>query len=276
MGNIVESRRLGLEEVNQRFETFEDLVADVRDKIAKAGNVVLKANWFIGLQAWIIQQGAVYGDRSINEFAEGIGMAQSSVYEAKRFYETFSREDLEHRLVANNIPYRKALTLTRCNDGDQRLLIEQASYDLELSDEEMNALVKEANAGKAIPTGAEEVRGLLDVLSDPDRHLPVVDDTDGPTDKEVSNALADPNDERAYLKNIKATASGISKAVKDLSEKAVVLRNSLVNLGALTEDNYVNAEKRLMDTHIDIRKGMEALYHLQKALTDSNIVNRNV
>lgn len=272
----LEKRRLGLSEVSKIYESFDELVEEAVTQIKKVDNTVLRLNWWIGLQSWIIQETKTYGQANVEQFAGAIGMSPSSVYSAKKFYEAFSREELEDRLLKNNLAYRNALALAGCSDTSQRNVIEQATYDLALSTEEITALVKEANAGVSIPEDAEGLEQLLYDITNPNRTMPVLlEEADEPSDEEVENALADPNDEKFYLKTIRSAASGLTKGINDMQEKASELSEAVMGLDFLTKENYVKAEKRLMDSLIEIRNGMGALYMIQKELTDRNISNRS-
>ena len=61
MSEEIATRRLGLNELNQKFDSFDALVDAVKEQMYKADRMVLRVNWFIGLQAWIIQSDSVYG-----------------------------------------------------------------------------------------------------------------------------------------------------------------------------------------------------------------------
>lgn len=290
MSEALEARRFGLSEVNQKFDTFDALVDAVKEQMSKADRMVLRVNWFIGLQAWIIQSESVYGEHSVDEFAKGIGLSTSAVYETKRFYETYSREDLEDRLVAHNVAYRRALALLRCNDGEQRNLIEQASYELSLKDEEVAELVKKANAGKSLPDDMKEMETLVASLGSVDTGIDpaltlgeegIAEDDDGadeeggdsddPDDKPLKNATADPNNEKATLRGIGGACDEVSRAISGLKTKTEALVEQLDTIGGLTGKNYENAEKLLMGTVQEVTDAMKSLYVLNKAIADHNI-----
>lgn len=285
-------RRLGLNEVSQKYDTFDEMCVAVRDQMCKADKVVLRLNWFIGLQAWIVQSNKVYGERSVAEFAEAIGWSTSAMYEAKRFYESWSREDLQYRLVEHGVPYRRALALSRCQDQEQRYLIEQAAYDLDLDDEKTTALVKMANSGAGVPEDPEEMANLVERLDQPDPEVEptlgvgmvmeddgrpprdsggAADDDDGAT---LANATADPDNERGALRGITGAADQLDKAVEEVTDKAAALIGALDSLGALTGKNYEAAERRLIGILRTVQGCMGTLYMVNKELADHNIVKR--
>lgn len=289
MAPNISKRRLGTKEVSQTFATFDELIAAIKEQMTKADKMVLRLNWYIGLQAWIVQSNAVYGDHSILEFAEKIGLSSSSVYEAKRFYETYSRDDLENRLVPHEIPYRRALALLRCSDEEQRNIIEQASYELGLADEQISELVKRANKKELLPADMVEMGALVstlkeDALKDDDPNY--VDDGDdddehegeggelgtGPSD--MQNATADPNNERAGVKALSGSCGRFSKVIGELTEASNDLANRVEVLSSLTGINYAKAERRLIAMLDDIQAGMGVLYSANKNLADHNIVTR--
>ena len=288
MSEEIATRRLGLNELNQKFDSFDALVDAVKEQMYKADRMVLRVNWFIGLQAWIIQSDSVYGEHSIDEFARGIGLSASSVYETKRFYETYSREDLEERLVPHSVPYRRALALLRCNDEEQRNLIEQACFELSLKDEEVADLVKKANSGGGLPADMEEMKALVssmknvDTTIDPPIGTDDDDDTDeasddmeeGDEDKPLKNATVDPNNEKAALRGLGGACDEVSKAISALKAKSDALVEQLDIIGGLTGKNYENAEKLLIGTTQEITSVMKELYTLNKAISDHNINTR--
>lgn len=289
MSEEIATRRLGLNEVNQKFDSFDALVDAVKEQMYKADRMVLRVNWFIGLQAWIIQSDSVYGERSVDEFARGIGLSASAVYETKRFYETYSREDLEDRLVPHSVPYRRALALLRCNDEEQRNLIEQACFELSLKDEEVADLVKKANSGGGLPADMEEMKALVGSMKNVDTTIdPSIgtddddEDTDeasddmeeGDEDKPLKNATVDPNNEKAALRGLGGACDEVSKAISTLKAKSDALVEQIDIIGGLTGKNYENAEKLLIGTTQEITSVMKELYTLNKAISDHNINTR--
>lgn len=290
MSEEIATRRLGLKELNQKFDSFDALVDAVKEQMYKADRMVLRVNWFIGLQAWIIQSDSVYGEHSIDEFARGIGLSASAVYETKRFYETYSREDLEERLVPHSVPYRRALALLRCNDEEQRNLIEQACFELSLKDEEVADLVKRANSGGGLPMDMTEMKALVGSMKSANTMIdPAIelddeaegsvdedyDDVDeGDDDKTLKNATVDPNNEKAALRGLGGACDEVSKSISTLKTKSDALVEQLDIISGLTGKNYENAEKLLIGTTQEITSVMKVLYTLNKAISDHNINTR--
>ena len=95
MSELVQVRKLGVgEAINQVYSSYEEMIRDVKAKLTVVEGNILKARWLVGWQAFILMDDRKYGDHSVEEFATSLDMSTSSVYECKRFYESFSKEEL--------------------------------------------------------------------------------------------------------------------------------------------------------------------------------------
>ena len=287
-------RRYGLNEVSSpQYKTFEEMIEGVKEQMHKAERQILRVNWFLGLQAYIVQSNSVYGQHSMQEFADSLGVSKSTVYDAKTFYEKYSREDLEGRLVTQDIPYRRMLALSRIADDSQRLLLEEASCALVLDDEQLKALIDMANSNQPIPSTVKGVAEYLenqktevspDTLSE-GRAGDKDDDDDDDYDKDddlgtgaedaVRKASAPATTEVALAKELMSAGNAVDNTVSKLNEVCESLIEKLDHLSSFDESQMATAEKHLMSTGDSVRNAMKMLYRLSKSLVEHNIQIRS-
>ena len=146
MSEAVVKRQLGEEAIGTKaYASYEEMVADIKKTITIVEGNLLKARWMIGWQAYLIMENRKYGERSIEDFAEKLEMGTSLVYSCKKFYETFSLEDLNDRLIKNGVALRKAFMLMNCEDDEQRRIIEDSLFELHLSETDIKRLIDKVN-----------------------------------------------------------------------------------------------------------------------------------
>lgn len=291
------ARRYGLSEVNSpRFETFDSMIAGLKEQMTKTERQILKVNWFLGLQVYIVQSNSVYGQHSVGELADRLGLSKSTIYDAKLFYERYSREELEMRLLQLDIPYRRLLAIARVDDEGQRLLLEQASSELKLSDEDLKTLIDKANSKDALPATMAGVADMLTSIHDTkveppeESEIPVVDmpeggsdadsvdeddDPEDYTEKELGKATSPTDEEQGLARELNLAADNVSLAISKLNAVSEELIAKLDHLSGLTGAKLGTAEKLLIGTNEEVQGAMRALYKLSKALADHNIRSKD-
>ena len=67
---LVTVRKLGVgENINQKYNSYEEMIKDVKAKLTIVEGNILKARWLVGWQAFILMDDRKYGDHSIEEYA---------------------------------------------------------------------------------------------------------------------------------------------------------------------------------------------------------------
>lgn len=283
MSKIV--RKLGAEEPRvTQYTSYEEMVTHIQEELNTTEKLILRVRWFIGCQAFILMENRKYRDHSVEEFAADLGLSPSSIYEARRLYIAYTKEDLDQRLIERQFTYRRALAMTRCKDADQRLLIENAAYEQELTDEEVDNLVKAANSGLHLPSDPNQIRAVVDDIARnkediQEKASAYVDDDD---DDEVEdaertarkNATADINGERIVLQKLRNACGDADRACTVLSATLTNATTQLDNMSMLSEEGYTQAEKAFMELAVAMKGATLTLYNAQKLLTSHNIVIR--
>lgn len=266
-----------------QYSSYEEMIENIKQELNTTEKLILRVRWFIGCQAFILMENRKYGDRSVEEFAADLGLSPSSIYEARRFYVTYTKEELDQRLIERQIPYRRALAMTRCKDAEQRQIIEDAAYAQALTDEQVDDLVRAANSGVKIPEEADKLKEIIDDITtsrDAERaHKEAGDvddeDADDALDAEtLSNATADINGERAVLRRIREACGDAERACTVVNAAIGKTKQELDSLDLLSEEGYQQAEKALMETAGAVKSTILVLYDMQKALNLHNIVIR--
>lgn len=266
------SRKLGTDEPRiTQYQTFDDMVDNLRQELCTTEKLILRVRWFIGCQAYILMESRKYGDHSVEEFAEAIGLSASSIYEARKFYISYTREELDQRLIERQVSYRRALAMARCKDEDQRQIIEDAAYEESLSDEDVESLIKAVNGGMKLPEEPAEVKEVLAVLARKRDEEDGEDEEDG--DDDVP-AVGEEDSERKLIRRIRGACSDADNACAQVTATLASVKAMLDDLSALSEAGYPTAEKLFMETALSVRSATLSLYETQKALTAHNIVIR--
>lgn len=283
MSEAVVKRTLGEEAIGTKaYASYEEMVADIKKTITIVEGNLLKARWMIGWQAYLIMENRKYGERSIEDFAEKLEMGTSLVYSCKKFYETFSLEDLNDRLIKNGVALRKAFMLMNCEDDEQRRIIEDSLFELHLSETDIKRLIDKVNKGEKLPDKVDGVMGLLaspDMSEDtvPEEVEAVLDgaaDSEGDSASEVASATSDINGEDKIAKELRGAANDMEDIMTALENCWTRLSAQLPNLSALTDDNYTNCMKQLK---VVLRKASQCslcVYKLQKTFGANNITLR--
>lgn len=282
-------RLLGEQEKNLlEYKSYDDMVAGVREELSKTETRIIQVRWYVGCQAYIITEGSRYGDRSVEEFAEAIGLRPSSVYEARKFYLTYSQEELKDRLLSRDFSYRRALLLSRCNEPVNREFLEDVAAEHNLTDDEIGELVKMFNQGVAVPMdpslikeflnlqkttrAAEEAEvedGLSDPLEEVARRKDLQDDEDWDDDEEPIRV--DPHNQKGVVRDVKDVCEQVNEACLALT-RAVSRADSRVQvMSSLTGNHYSAAEQAFMIAAQSAQEAQMAIYTLNKSLMLANI-----
>lgn len=290
MSDIIVRRMGTMEDISVKYKSFEEMITDVRSKIRTVECSLLKARWLVGWQAFIVMEEASYGDHSIDEFARKLDLSASSVYECKRFYETFSKEQLAV-LVEHGLPYRKALMLTRCDNSDQRAIIEAAAVSMELCDNDIKRLIEAANDGETFSSDTDTIAAFLAQVDIPaptaKAELPAATG-DAQEDEEEEDASFDPdelededsdagraaapsNPEDAIVTKFSVGINAIEQHLDQIGNGFTELINILPDMDALTPTNYAKVEKLVGDMAKRAQGFNMAIYKLIKVLADRNI-----
>lgn len=272
-------RKYGVEEPRLiQYTTYEEMVSSIKEELNTAEKLILRVRWFVGCQAYILMEKRRYGDHTVEEFAADLELSPSSIYEARRFYITYTKEELDQRLIDRQFTYRRALAMTRCKDSDQRQIIEDAAYEQQLTDEEIDDLVKAANGGMKLPTKTEEVKKIVEELTkNRDQVKGVKDDVDAENEEDDcddGNAVKAVGSEDAVLKKIRNAAGDAERACTVITAAVTKVTDELSDLSLLSEEGYVLAEKALMDVLGAMKSATLVLYNAQKTFTANNIVIR--
>jgi len=274
-------RKYGVEEPRLiQYDSYETMVNSIKEELNTTEKLILRVRWFVGCQAYILMENRKYGDHTVEEFAADLELSPSSIYEARRFYITYTKEELDQRLIDRQFTYRRALAMTRCKDADQRQIIEDAAYEQQLTDEEIDDLVKAANGGMKLPDTPEEVKKVVDELTrNRDQVKSVKDGVDDENaeeeyDADDSNAVKAVGSEDAVLKKIRNASGDAERACTVITAAVTKLTEELPNLSLLSEEGYVLAEKSLMDVLGAMKSATLVLYNAQKTFTANNIVIR--
>lgn len=280
------ARKLGEESsIAKTYVSYDEMVADLKKTLTIVEGNLLKARWMIGWQAYLIMENRKYGDKSIEDFAEKLELGTSLVYSCKKFYETFSVEDLNNRLIKNGVPLRKAFMLMNCNDEEQRRIIEDSLFELNLSETDIKRLIDKVNYGEKLPDKVDAVMGVLAAVDPADVEPAVKEVLDGKakeaevveaeveedTEKEVSAATSDVNGEDAIARGVKGAAHDMEDIMTALEACWAKLNSQLPNLSALTGKNYEDSVKQLK---VVLRKASQCalcVYKLQKTFGSYNI-----
>lgn len=282
MSTDLAKRTLGEEPaITRTYASYDEMVADVKKTMAIVEGNLLKARWLIGWQAYLIMENRKYGEKSIEDFAEKLEMGTSLVYSCKKFYETFSMEDLNERLIKNGIALRKAFMLMNCQDDEQRRIIEDSIFQLNLNETDIKRLIDKANSGEKLP---DKVDGVMGILADvPAEDLPeeVSAVIDGSSDdsgedgaQEVAAATSDVNGEDKIAKEIKGAAHDMEDVMVAVENCWTKLNNVLPNLSALTDSNYADCMKQLKAVLKKASQCSLCVYKLQKTFNANNITLR--
>lgn len=284
MSEAVVKRTLGEENISSKaYASYEEMVADLKKTLTVVEGNLLKARWMIGWQAYLIMDNRKYGDKSIEDFAEKLEMGTSLVYSCKKFYETFSIEDLNDRLIKNGVALRKAFMLMNCTDEDQRRIIEDSIFQLHLNETDIKRLIDKVNSGEKLPEHVDGVMGLLaaaDTVDEVPEEVEQVLSGDAEVEKdetdykEVAAATSDVNGEDKIALGIKGAAHDMEDVMVALENAWKKLNDQLPNLSALTEENYSECIKQLK---VVLRKASQCslcVYKLQKTFGANNITLR--
>ena len=281
MSEAVVKRQLGEEAIGTKaYASYEEMVADIKKTITIVEGNLLKARWMIGWQAYLIMENRKYGERSIEDFAEKLEMGTSLVYSCKKFYETFSLEDLNDRLIKNGVALRKAFMLMNCEDDEQRRIIEDSLFELHLSETDIKRLIDKVNKGEKLPDKVDGVMGLLASPDMSEENVPedveevLAGEADEGGEAEVAAATSDINGEDRIAKELRGAASDMEDIMTALENCWTKLSAQLPNLSALTDDNYTNCMKQLKAV---LRKASQCslcVYKLQKTFGANNITLR--
>lgn len=283
MSELVQVRKLGVgEAINQVYSSYEEMIRDVKAKLTVVEGNILKARWLVGWQAFILMDDRKYGDHSVEEFATSLDMSTSSVYECKRFYESFSKEELNGVLIQLGLSYRKSLMFSRCDDPDQRICIATAAGNFGLCDTDIKKLVDKANEGYTIPQTKEEIEALIqdvEEVVDTNEEVDVpatvvkVDDEPEEYDEELEtkNAVKTADPEKAIIDEFESCCGAIDMCLEQLNNNFRAVENRISNMDALTGLNYKMAEKRIGETAKAVQNINMSIFKFIKMLNDHNI-----
>ena len=286
MSTTLTTRKLGEENISTKaYASYEEMVADIKKTITIVEGNLLKARWMIGWQAYLIMENRKYGDKSIEDFAEKLEMGTSLVYSCKKFYETFSLEELTERLIKNGVALRKAFMLMSCNDDEQRRIIEDSLFQLNLSETDIKRLIDKVNNGEKLPDQIDGVMGLLadtEVEDVPEEVKEVLDGSsvveaesdDEDDSKEVAAATADVNNEEKMLRELKGAAHDMEDIMTALENCWTRLNGQLDKLSAFSGENQAECTKQLKAVLRKAGQCSLCVYRLQKTFASYNITLR--
>lgn len=282
------ARKLGEESVaTKAYASYEEMIADLKKTLTIVEGNLLKARWMVGWQAYLVMENRKYGDKSIEDFAEKLELGTSLVYSCKKFYETFSIEDLNDRLIKHGVPLRKAFMLMNCNDTEQRRIIEDSIFELNLSETDIKRLIDKVNKGEKLPNKVDAVMGVLAAVEPVDEPVPEdveevlsgkaskkeVEEVEAEeeSEKAVSAATSDVNGEDKLVRELLGAAHDMEDIMTALENCWTKLNGQLDKLSSLTGDNYTKCNKELKAV---LRKASQCslcVYKLQKTFGSYNI-----
>jgi len=228
------------------YGSYEELKQVVTQRLANELESMVRTRWCLGGHVKALLEGArkdLYGKHKIEELEEDFQLDKKTLYLCKTLFETFSKEDLDDKIVPAKIPLRALNYLVRVHDEEKR-----AEYLRQLQAGEIKAEdIPRLEAGKdapALPAGSE----VLDVNAE--------DVTPGRSEEGKAAAAIQ-------------KAAGAVRAPLELAEAAVPeLERKLADLNLVAGDDklYGEIEDGLRDLMPVVERLQAALAALAKSL----------
>jgi len=130
------------------YGSYEELIKKIKERLGQEAQALTWVRWTLGAHVKALLEGAGYGDHKIDEMVDDIGLSRQTLYACKALFETYSRKEMETRIIPLNIPFRALNYLVRVPDeAERRKLLGQVAKG-ELKAEDIPAAVAPAE-GKA-------------------------------------------------------------------------------------------------------------------------------
>ena len=102
-------------------DDYDELVDKMRRKGIAEMSSAVRLRWLIGAHTKLVLDTAVYGSHKMKELSEDSGWSTQQLYACKNLYETFSRKELEEKVLDKGITFRDLINkIIRIKDKDER------------------------------------------------------------------------------------------------------------------------------------------------------------
>lgn len=258
-------RELGVDFGVENYETYEEAIDALSEQQTAAEKQTIEVNWNIGRQAWIVSAGAKYGSHSIEEFAKDLDMSMSSVYTARNFYSKYSL-DAVHRLIDNNLSYRKIVMLLGCNDELERDKLEDALKEFRIGEEPLKLMVAAANEGVVMPEDPAGMRAYVDMCKEGTK--PGVDEEAEDDDEEEEEETVPTDPVEKIRAQMQTSCDELSLAISALDQKVSAFSNFLKGdlWGSIDAETKASFNGMLSGLATEISDSSRKTWQLQRML----------
>lgn len=220
-GRLVQ-RELGVDVGVENYNTYEEAVDALIEQKDAMERTVIEVNWNIGRQAFLLSQGAKYGDHKLEDLAKDLDMSLSSLYTNRTLYTKYTLDDVR-RFCEANISYRKVTFLMACNDEYEREKIREALEENRIGEEPLKLMVSNANEGIVMPEDPQGLQAYVDMCKAGNK--PEAPEEDDEEEEEEEEAPSDPIEK--FRANLQTSCDELSLVLSDFTRKVDGIVNVL-------------------------------------------------
>lgn len=151
-----------VEDLAGSFKSFEEMVAHFKDKVASIQKLTLSTCWDIGYEANLIKDAAVYGEKTVENFATGLNINVKQLYRYAQFTIEYTKEELTAVMDKKHMGWGVVNKLISIKDKEDRTAFEDRVASEEIKPSELDdrigvymseQAVEETTEGNTTETG---------------------------------------------------------------------------------------------------------------------------
>jgi hypothetical protein len=102
------------------YGTYQEFIERARGRLTQEGQSIVWTRWTLGAHVKAALDSAQYGSCKMADLEQDLGLKSKTLYACKTLFETYSREDMEEKVVPKNISFRSLNYIARVNDPEKR------------------------------------------------------------------------------------------------------------------------------------------------------------
>jgi hypothetical protein len=124
------------------YDTYDTMIERLVGRAKQEATAIVEFRWKIGAQVKMALETAAYGTHKMDDLVRDIGWSDKTLYACQTLFETYTREELDTKIIPNGVPFRSLNYITRIHDDEKREEYLDKVIDGEVKAEDIPKLIK--------------------------------------------------------------------------------------------------------------------------------------
>jgi hypothetical protein len=129
------------------YESYAEFIERAKGRLTQEGQSIVWTRWTLGAHVKAALDSATYGSCKMADLENDLGLKSKTLYACKTLFETYTREDMEEKVVPKNISFRALNYIARVDDPAKRDEYMEQVATGELNPEEIPKLERGEDPG---------------------------------------------------------------------------------------------------------------------------------